>query len=334
MKETQWLNNVRAVATIAVILVHILGVYINKFGEIPITKWTVLTFVGSVLRFCVPVFLMITGALLLGKDYSLSSFLKKRFSRILFPFLFWSILYVFIHEGFLFPKSLHELKTIFFKPAAFHLWYIYMLIGIYLIIPLINEAVKGPASKFIIPYYLLIWMITTFLNLPILSKLPISIEIRYFTGYLGYAILGYYLTLNLDKIKKYKKFALPIFLIGIIITFAGTLFYTYRYQKFAPYFFSYLTPNVALMSIGLLVGMMSFSISNEIVKPGINFISKYSYGIYLSHIAALSLLNELFPKLFNSNPVNILLVFLLCIIFSTMITFIFHRIPFGKYISG
>ncbi len=333
MQKTQWLDTARSIATLAVILVHILGVYINSYGSIDETSWAITTLFGSGIRFCVPFFLMLTGALLLNKDYTIKSFLKKRFSRILLPFLFWSIIYVFIQNNFQIDNSIKDLSSIFLKPTAFHLWYIYMLIGIYLIIPVVNQVTKG-VSRNIILYYLLIWFAVLFFNLPLLSKLPKSFDLTYFSGYLGYVLLGFYLYRYSGNVFRYKKILFTIFLASVLFTFGFTYLYSTKYFKYADQFFNYLTPNIVLMSSSLFLLLMNSSSPHGKFTVLVNLISKYSYGIYLSHIATIMLLQFFLPHLFQLNLMSIIFVFLLCVIVSFVITYILNKLPFGKYFAG
>ncbi|NJK87243.1 MAG: acyltransferase family protein [Bacteroidales bacterium] len=144
---------------------------------------------------------MLTGALLLPKEYELGFFLKKRFLRIVIPFLFWSLIYITYHLGQDIyhgeMKSLSQaidlILTELSQGADYHLWYIYMIIGIYLFIPVIGKWVRASTEKEIL-YFLVIWLITTFLNLPIPMKYKPDFNLVYFTGYIGYPILGYYLS--------------------------------------------------------------------------------------------------------------------------------------------
>jgi surface polysaccharide O-acyltransferase-like enzyme len=90
---TAWLDFVRWIATIAVITIHVAAPYLYKYGSIPMLNWNFYNFIDSLTRFAVPFFVMLSGALLLNRNDSLKDFLFKRFSRVLIPFLFWSIIY-------------------------------------------------------------------------------------------------------------------------------------------------------------------------------------------------------------------------------------------------
>ncbi len=83
----------RILATFSVIVIHVSGPMVVKFGEISFFDWNVANFFDSISRYSVPMFFMISGTLLLAKDYELKNFLKRRFGKILPPFLIWSLIY-------------------------------------------------------------------------------------------------------------------------------------------------------------------------------------------------------------------------------------------------
>ena len=130
-----YLDTLRLLACFAVILLHYSGSYTYRFG-IPTFDLGILYF--TVTRWCVPIFLMITGALLLNKSYNIKSFYKKRFLRILPPFIFWSFIYIVF-------KLLNDkikigdvINMILVNGAEFHFWYIHLIIGLLLFLPLIT----------------------------------------------------------------------------------------------------------------------------------------------------------------------------------------------------
>ena len=83
----------RIIATFSVIVIHVSGPLVVKYGQISNFDWNIANFYDSISRYSVPMFFMISGALLLNKDYQLKDFLKKRLGKIALPFLFWSIFY-------------------------------------------------------------------------------------------------------------------------------------------------------------------------------------------------------------------------------------------------
>jgi surface polysaccharide O-acyltransferase-like enzyme len=92
-----WANNLRVLATISVILLHVAANILYQYTNIPQHIWWIGNIYDGLVRFSVPAFFMLTGALLLPKIEPVNVFLKKRFSRIFPPFLFWSLIYIIYH---------------------------------------------------------------------------------------------------------------------------------------------------------------------------------------------------------------------------------------------
>lgn len=339
-KEILWADNLRAFATFSVILLHVSASSLNQYGHISDNIWWVGNIYNSTVRFCVPIFLMLSGALIFSKTYELSNFFKKRFSRIIFPFIFWSLLYIFndLLIQFLNGDNMYvnEVTSIVFlklkNGASFHLWYIYMLIGLYLIFPIFQKWINNSSNKEII-YYLFIWLLVMILGLPIINKLKPDIDFRYFSGFIGYPILGYFLAVKLD----YKKKLIPflLFVSGVLITIYGTYIITKLKGQFYDGLYGFLSPNVIIASIGFFLLIKNSTIENNLINNAIRLVSRYSYGIYLSHIIVLFYLSKIGINWIFVNPIfGIPMTTFLCLILSLFLTLFLNKIPLGKYISG
>ena len=176
----------RAFAIFAVILCHVDGIIGYSFWNLKVALPGLLTTIALT---GVPIFFMLSGALLLNRKYSLKEFYKKRFSRIFYPFLFWMIISIIIGILYLNWTKIDALNVFF--GITSHTWYIWVLIGIYLIIPIINSFFKEYGLKGL-EFFLIIWIITILFNSYCPHYLK-TLELSYFSGYIGYVILGYYL---------------------------------------------------------------------------------------------------------------------------------------------
>lgn len=337
-----WTNNLRVLATISVILLHVSGQILIQYGKVSDFVWWTGNLFDSFVRFCVPVFVMLTGALLLPKAYEIGEFLKKRFLRIILPFLFWSVVYI-VFTYYVKLTSNHEMSRLEIitwsldllrSGTSPHLWYIYMIIGIYLITPIISKWAQNCKENEII-YFLIIWLAALILNQPILERYITDIDVSYFSDFIGYLVLGYYLSVKTFKYNKItiNIIAILLILIGVIITIAGTYYLTNRDGKFNQYFYGYMTLNTLMVSAGIFVVFKNLN-SNKSSKI-IDFISKYSYGIYLVHVLVLFYLSKIGMDFSFMNPIfSIPLVTLLCLALSTLIIYAVNKLPYGKYISG
>lgn len=276
---------------------------------------------GSFLRPCVPLFVMITGLLLLPVNMPIGSFYKKRLLRIAIPFLMWSILYnlfpwitgilglpptiiadVFAYASPDASQSFGDaLKNIVFIPFQFNvytvpMWYLYMLIGLYLYMPFFSAWIeKATVSQKKI--FLGIWALTLFLpyaysffsnELFGLSAWNTFGTFYYFAGFNGYLLLGYYLTKDIKEWSWSKALAvsLPLFAIGYIATYLGFKAMTANpncTEQEMELFFLYCSPNVVLMTIALFLLVRQVKISSPKLIAIFSNITKCGLGIYLVH---------------------------------------------------
>ena len=317
-----WLDVIRLVAMLMVIGVHCIDpFYISPtLGGISEYKYWAAVY-GSLLRPSVPLFVMMTGLLLLPvKEQSLGVFYKKRIYRVLFPFLFWSVLYnlfpwitgvlglpkEIIGDFFCYvqgseSQSLSDaLKDVAMIPFNFsfkenHMWYIYMLIGLYLYMPFFSGWIEK-ADRKTKRVYLLIWFISLFL--PYLSSY-VSFYLfgeatwnqfglfYYFAGFNGYLLLGHYLK-NGTKWSLGKTLAICtiLFAVGYTITYCG--FSSAGANPTATeaemeLFFTFCSPNVVLMTIALFLLLQKVAISNSFIVKLLASVTKYGFGIYIVH---------------------------------------------------
>jgi len=332
-KNYFWVDFIKAIAAFAVIILHVCVPVVYHFENQ--STWQAANFYESFVRFSVPVFVMVSGVLLLNKNEELTLFLRKRFSRLLFPFIFWSFVYLFLKMDYnlqikeLVLYSLKQLKI----GTEFHLWYIYMLIGLYLFIPILSKwTVNAPKKEMI--YFLSIWAFVILVSLPIFNKIYTKIDFRYFTGYMGYLVLGTFLHRFIHKKLRWLGFLL--FLFGGLITIFVTYFLSLKSNSFDGRFYDFLGFNVVIASIGVFLLCKDMVVKNKFFKKAVGTISKYSYGIYLSHILILIGFAKIEFDYTLFNPwISIPLIAFCVLGISLLLTFLLSKIPIvGKYISG
>ncbi|GAB6120607.1 acyltransferase [Dysgonomonas termitidis] len=305
---------------------------------------------NSLFRTAVPLFIIITGYFVLPVKEQMNIFFKKRFTRVLIPFIIWCILYAL----YAFAMGKTDMEGIFVSIAKIpvnygvevgHLWYIYMLIGLYLFFPVISPWLNN-ASRNGLHFYLIIWAIT--LLLPYIHQVfpevlgecywnPTSL-LYYFTGFLGFAILGFYL-------KKFctakSKWDLPA---GLSLIITG---YTVTYSLFASRLgteelvpdlelsWNYGTINVAIMALGIFLVIKNIKCRKDtILKKVITSISIMSYGIYLVHIMVLNFFYWAFDDIFSTAAIKIPLLAICTFLVSYIIIKVISYLPKSKYIIG
>ncbi len=226
-----WIDLLRVLACFFVVFSHSCDAFIGQFDA---NRESFLTgvFLGSLMRPCVPIFVMMTGVLLLPVQTDMAAFYKKRIGRLIPPMIFWSlvlpVLY-FIYLNYINPDTQnplismpdHSLEALWFKLYTFifnfnfdtvPLWYLYMLIGLYLIMPIISGWLEK-VSKKELKLFLGIWGIS--LIAPYVKMFAPALGYQgnygnmglwgvcdwndygsfyYFSGFIGYLLLAYYLT--------------------------------------------------------------------------------------------------------------------------------------------
>lgn len=339
-EKKEWINYLRVIATVSVIFLHVSAEIPTLYKKIPDDIWWIGNFFDSAVRFCVPLFLMISGALLLGKKINTTDFLKKRIWRVLLPFLFWSLIYIALNVVFKLytGEKINVLEYVFNQlhyGSANHLWFVYMILGVYLFVPIINSWIVNSETNDLL-YYLLIWVLTLIIALPFKTVLGFNIDLYYFSGYLGYLILGYYLSkYDFNQFRFINISIFILFIIGFLITFFGTYLLTKEISVFNGSFYEYLTPNVLFMSIAVFVFGKNLIIKNVLLLKIIYLINKYSYGIFLIHILILILLRKINIYWNLLHPCfSIPLIVMICLPISLIIIYLINKLPYGKYISG
>ena len=309
-----------------------------KYGHISDYIWNIGNLFDGMVRWCVPIFVMISGALLLNEDIEISPFIKKRMLRILPPFIFWSFIYI-IFDQFIFnykPIGIIQFFNLvidkFIKGSQYHLWFVYMILGLYLGVPILRKFVKKAKNKDIL-YFLGIWLFTVILRHPYLKVyLPPKMNLDLFTGYIGYLVLGYYLSKNNFK-NKIKPILL--FLFGTSLIIFGTKYLFHLNSGLKWYFYDYLSPGVIISSVGLFLTIKNIEIKNSYVKFLLKEISNYSFGIYLVHVLVLSIIDTININWKLTNPIiSIPITMIICLSVSFAIIYLIRKIKYGKYISG
>ena len=274
---------------------------------------------NSFTRPAIPLFMMVTGILLLPTKMDMGSFYKKRISRLVIPFLVWSVLYNLfpwftgllncdpetIHVFFkwadtsqAFGDALRNILMIPFNFSAFavQMWYVYLLIGIYLYIPVFSAWVEK-SDKRSQRIFLAIWAVSLFV--PYLRNYLTENLFGecswnefglfyYFAGFSGYMLLGYHLVkypLQMSKVSKYALAAIA-FAIGYAVTLIGFKNATAvegQSEAMVELFFTFCSPNVALMTFAIFLIGKDLRFENKRVNRFISQFSICTFGIWMCH---------------------------------------------------
>ena len=285
-------------------------------------------------------FFMISGALLLGNELSQRDFLKKRFSKVLWPTLFWTGVYIGV-KFITTPSSVsYTAITILSIPfsAQGHgvLWFMYTLAGLYLLTPILSKWLKN-ASRKEIEFYLLLWCITLlypYLKLVLKINMEPSGILYYFTGYCGYFLLGYYIKTHILP-RSIRRTTL----LWSCATVIACFLLVYLAKKIDDSvniidLFWYLSLPVAIMCVAYCMLLSQVQVPNRF-KTVVTKLSTLSFGVYLCHILIMRTLLWNINFIHNCGAIiHIPIVAILTIILSWLLAFSFSKLPFSKYIIG
>ena len=191
----------RIIATLAVVVIHCCS---KESLEVASYEWNTVHFYNCLSQWAVPAFVMISGALFLGREITLSKLFKKSIFRIGTAFLFWSVLYAcwrfFVtHE----KNSIREMVLSIIK-GHYHMWFLFLIVGLYLVVPLLNKIVENQklAVYFVVLAFLFAFLFPQIINVvglkfegpaSILNEFISKFRVEMVLGYAGYFVLGYLL---------------------------------------------------------------------------------------------------------------------------------------------
>ena len=346
-----FLDWLRAAACLMVFLVHACEcVYSNDYSiSIPseTARWTIGLIQGFVRPIAVPLFLMASAYLLVPVTRSTGDFLRKRFSRVGIPFVVFLFLYAFLPAlwgEFTWAEAWANVKQagINFIPRESHLWFVYMMLGLYLIMPVISPWLQKVGKKEE-GFFIGLWAFTLCLYLFRYFFGPVFGEcwwnpypfFYYVSGFVGYIVLGHYIKEHIHwSTRKTCLVCIPVLVAC----------YAFQVWRFHQRSFMVDTPaelEMHLQNDTILAGIMStcvFLLFKCIKTPGRSYglvkkVSQASYGMYLMHMlmlpAIFGLMNGFLPV-----PLAIISTALLTYICSCILSLLIGRLPFGKYIVG
>ena len=337
-KRIYYFDLLRTVAIFFVVLIHCVA---TQFTSLPVDSrsWLVANLFESISRWAVPIFIMISGAIHLSMNRDFKTFFKKNILKLTIILFSWNFIYatVGLINGSSFSDFIYS-----FIGGHYHLWFLYMLLGLYFMTPFFKKFLDNPKN---VKLFLLISFIFG-IALPELSDIfsilpsPLNsvgsglnhaLGVAGFGKLLGYSfyyILGYYLHHKTLDIKTKK-----IIYIAGVLSVAITFFATWGFSIFTNSPVAILLKDLTINNV--LVSIALFTYTKHHIKK--NFISnllirtsKYSLGIYVIHILILE--NVLIFLPFMPTIIDVPIKAILCFSISLIATFCIHKIPLLKKI--
>ena len=322
-----WVDWLRVTACFLVMMTHACEpFYLGGEGSLILTKSDALwvSVLNVLPRACVALFIVASSYLQFPLHYSSGEFFKRRAKRILIPFLVWSVVYALAYGD---PAQNFKDLLLNFNYAAGHMWFVYMLVGLYLVMPLLSPWAEKVGRKELLAC-LGIWLFTTAIPLirqwaggpapviygpsgiPNAARYPLWGEASwnaygvfyYLSGFVGYMLLGLYFRKFVGELSwgRTLGIALPVFLAGFAICHFGFLGRVWAdcdgvFPIEGPVGLAALwegpwlndTLGVALMAIGWILVFRKIRTGGKFYEKVLLPVSKASYGMYLCHLLVL-----------------------------------------------
>ena len=339
------LDFLRVVSMFAVVFLHSSAKQYDA-SEISSNSFLMANLYDSLVRWAVPVFVMISGALFLNpqKEVTIRMIFQKYIRRIVVTFIIWSAAYAIVYN-----RSFSVSTISSFVTGHYHLWYLYLIVGLYLCVPILRAVttnqriteyflILSAVFTFVVPTFLDVAKLIVFTENASILKTISSVEniinskliLFLVLGYTPYFVLGYYL--KNAMIPKHLEFCIyALGIVGCITTFVLTMqaskisgtkinFYSYRYfgvalESIAVYVF-------AKCRIGIGLAPANF------FGKSVTFLSKISFGVYLVHVIVLDAVYKFLPITLLPIPLVVPVMAFLTSIVSIVISSIINRMPY------
>lgn len=324
----------RVFAAFAVMILHV-SAENWLTADVYSLEWGIMNFYDSLVRWAVPVFVMISGALFLSRDITLKKIVSKYIFRIFTAFLFWSFIYAFDY----YAKHRNVMGAIaFFVKGSYHLWFLFMITGLYLIIPFVKKIAE---SASLAKYFLLLAFISAFIIPELVQIISLFSEkyglfaenvfnkfsLNFVTGFTSYFLLGYllskvYISHNAERL--IYTAGIIGFILTILMSLCASRFKGEPFMGFYDYY------NVNVLCEGIAVFVFFKAKFNRSVKI-IRLLSQYSFGAYLVHVAVIMLLLRLGLNSLTFNPIiSIPVISVIVFVISFSISAVLNNIPVLK----
>lgn len=292
-----YLDLLRMVATFAVILLHVSA---GDFLSLSFSgDWYIALVYDSLVRWSVPVFVMISGVLFLNpnKEITYQDILKKRVPRLLLAYVFWALLYVlygFVLSGFEGFTIRRLIRRAIVAPRV-HLWFLPMLMGVYLLIPMLRKIAQDIK---LLRYALIIWIVFVFVSFfqfveafKLVKQFYSLFSMNSIVGFSGYFLLGYFLS-QYDFSKRQRIWIYLLGIGGALVTIFGTYCVSVSTGEANERYFSNLSIQVAAMAAALFVLVKTFAPKcGTLTLKFLDFVRKDLFGVYLTHLLWFPIVN-------------------------------------------
>lgn len=329
-KRIEWIDNLRALACMMVIMIHTTSYYVTHGLDIGEQNWLLANVLNSASRVAVPLFFMISGFLFFGPRRAGA----RHFLRVGLCLLFYSLV-ALLYMALLTPISATQaLEGALQKPVFYHLWFFYAVVVIYLLSPLIE--IKPVSAGYLAVIILLLAVManpnTLAFNRGHVNLLPINLFINGDTFYyIFYAVLGRAVGMLDMSGKKVPLLAAALFLISVVLVAVGTKKQLIINGDFADTYYLYCGPLVFIGAVSLFVFFKQACPHRSF--PLLRLISRYSLAIYGFHALIIHFIRTHDLDFKTSPPLDMVYVFMVTLSLSLLLAAGLRRIDVRRWVS-
>ena len=312
---------------------------------------------GTLGRISVPLFMIVSAFLLvpMKSGYTMTSFYKRRLLRVVPPMVVFMFAYTFLPllwNGMTWEQSMTALKHLPFNfpSMAGHLWFMYPLISVYLIIPVVSPWLERASARDE-RVFLALFFVSSFT--PFVHKF-ITPEVWgecfwngygmfwYVSGYLGYLVLAHYVRVHI-KWSRAKRMRIGAAAAVVGMVFTGWSFWVMGTPgvlidtPMLEWAWEFCTPNIIIATFGVF--LMFSCIERSSTPRVIAELSRLSFGIYLIHLFFLAPIAAFFVNGNQAEPLipvalAIPTIAVLAFICSAAAIKVLSLLPGSKYTVG
>nr|WP_285756696.1 acyltransferase family protein [Nocardiopsis ansamitocini] len=298
--DTAWLDIARVAAMVAVVLLHAAApVVTGGYTDFGTATWWTANAIDSMLRWCVPVFIMISGALLLKpRQEGLRSFYQRRFSRIGIPLVVWSAVYLSLELFYRGGLTWSDVPARLFSGSPeLHLYFLFVLAGLYVLTPFLRLITRYASTR------MLWWFAILMSGLGLVDEAIAAFQgigepnaVTRFLPFVGYYVMGYLLRETRLSARS-TWIAGGVFVAVTAVTALGVGAFTLPAQSItapAGYLYDYLSVNVVIMSVAAFLLLQSLGSrwrlftdpdrDTESARRWLKTFSDLSFGVFLVHL--------------------------------------------------
>lgn len=348
-ERVAYFDHLRVFATLAVVVLHT-AAQLWYSADPKGLDWNITNFYGSLVRWGVPVFLMISGALFLPREIPTKTLYSKYIARMVSAFALWSVIYALglplvdklLHPSYAYPFS-SRLSAII--AGHYHMWFIPMIIGIYMCIPLLRQLLR---SETVTRYFLVLTFVFAFAipqlvdmaNDFIGGKFANVVNMLYYSmdnlklgmlsGFALYFILGYLLSQR-ELSKRQRRVIYALGVVGGLSTLVFSALASCRTGAACKAYYDELSVNVFVQAVAVFTWFRHRDFSGEKWNRVMEKLSKYSFGVYLCHVFVLDSLQKVgihtgrFAMLLSIPVIAVVTVIISC-----FISWVLNQIPVVK----